>query len=120
MAIKNKTSVNPFTTKTGEKIYQLVGRLEKNGDSKGHSLAIVEITPNRSSESHRHGISEESFYFLRGCGEMHLNDQILNVQEGDLIFVKPGDRHQIYNRGDVLLEYLVVTAPAWEPADSFE
>jgi len=32
----------------------------------------------------------------------------------------PGEVHQIVNDGDTDLEFLTVSAPAWEPGDTYE
>ncbi len=51
----------PFQASKGEIIYQYTGRLEKHGSSKKHSLAIMTLLPNCSSDPHAHKVAEESF-----------------------------------------------------------
>jgi mannose-6-phosphate isomerase-like protein (cupin superfamily) len=42
----------------------------------------------------------------------------LEVGPGDCVFVQPGERHTVINRGDTRLECMIATSPPWNPEDS--
>lgn len=113
-----KSEIKPFQASKGEIVHQFTGRLEKNGSSQKHSLAIMTILPGCTSDPHAHKIAEESFLFIRGSGIMEVNDKKLEVGAGDCVFVEPGERHTVINTGSEPLECVLATGPAWQPEDS--
>ena len=52
---------NPLETETGEIIYELIGAAQNDGRKPNHSLARIIIPPGKSSSTHYHKISEESY-----------------------------------------------------------
>lgn len=105
-------------TPTGETIAVLVGRHVSTGEAKEQTVAIVELSPGKSSDPHFHGMREESYYFLEGSGLAKIDDVEVSVKQGDLVFTKPRERHQFINTGMSNLRYLVLTSPTWIPEDS--
>ena len=115
-----KDNRNPLETETGEIIYELIGTAQNDGNKPNHSLARMIIPPGKSSSTHYHKISEETYYILQGEGQMRVNEKDLTVLPGQSCYLEVGDIHQIENRGDVDLEFLAVCTPAWVPEDSYE
>jgi len=107
-------------TPQGEIILELIGKGELSGGTSKHSLAHVVIPPGKSSASHYHKISEETYFILKGEGWMRIDQQEFSLQPGQACLIEPGEVHQIFNRGKTDLEFLAVCAPAWETKDSFE
>ena len=67
---------------------------------------------NRSiSREEVHLTIDQVFVFVDGRGEAILEGQSHNFDEGDLVFVHAGTRHNIVNRGDVPLRLLTIYAP---------
>lgn len=118
MKFFRRDEIKPFQASNGEIIHQYTGRLEKNGMSKKHSLAIMTILPNSSSDPHAHKTAEESFLVIKGSGIIEIDDQRFDVKVGDCVFVEPNERHTVINNGDVPLECVLATGPAWQPDDS--
>jgi len=121
MRITNwKDIQNPLETETGELIYELIGNVQNDGNKPNHSLARIIVPPGKSSHTHYHKISEETYFILQGEGQMRVNDKDFTLVPGQACYLAPGDRHQIENQGDMDLEFLAVCTPAWVPEDSFE
>jgi mannose-6-phosphate isomerase-like protein (cupin superfamily) len=119
-AIDWKEIPEPLVTPTGEIIYELVGKAVTENHSKNHSLARIILPPGKSSITHYHQVSEETYFILTGSGQMQINDLRFTIREGQACHIKPGDIHRIENKGDLDLEFLAVCTPAWVPEDSFD
>ena len=118
--IKKSEITNEFITPQGEIIYELIGKSELTGGTTRHSFAHIVIPPDKSSVLHFHKISEETYYILKGEGWMRIDQGEFSLQPGQACLIEPGEKHQIFNRGKIDLEFLAVCAPAWVPEDSFE
>jgi AraC family cel operon transcriptional repressor len=55
-------------------------------------VAIVLFLPGRPARLHTHDFPE-IFWIERGAGEHHINGQRRRLRTGDLVFVRPEDRH---------------------------
>jgi mannose-6-phosphate isomerase-like protein (cupin superfamily) len=115
-----KENDQPLVTESGEIIYELIGSVQNDGTKPNHSLARIIIPPGKSSTSHYHKVSEETYYFLEGEGQMRVNEKDFTLIPGQTCYLSAGDIHQIENRGDMDLEFLAVCTPAWVPEDSFD
>jgi quercetin dioxygenase-like cupin family protein len=70
--------------------------------------AELEFLPGRQLQPpHRH-VNEEFQYVISGSGTWHLNGTDIPLQEGDLMYAKPGDLHGIANTSTEPLRFLVV------------
>ncbi len=118
MKFFSKNDIKPFQASKGETIHQFTGRLEKNGKSQKHSLAIMTILPGCSSAPHAHKVAEESFLIIRGSGIIEVNSSRFKIKVGDCVFVEPNEQHTVFNTGSVPLECVIATGPAWQPEDS--
>lgn len=49
---------------------------------------------------------------------MIVDDQEMTLEAGDTLFIKPKEWHQIFQSGSEELEFLVICAPAWDPANT--
>ncbi len=73
---------------------------------------IYEKMPCGTSETkHRHSISMQFFFILKGQAEIVTNERsfVLSPQQG--LEIPPGTPHQIFNRGTSLLEFILVSQP---------
>jgi mannose-6-phosphate isomerase-like protein (cupin superfamily) len=108
----------PFVNVTGEQVYELVGKPAQLGGAAEHSFGYAVIPPNCSSRLHYHPQAEETYYMLKGEGKLVIDGVEHNVRHGDVIFISPPEKHQIFNEGMDDLEFIVVCAPPWEPNNS--
>ena len=121
MRVTNKSEIqNEITTPEGEIIKELIGASALTGDTTHHSLAYIIIPPGKCCALHYHKISEETYYILNGEGWMRIDQKEFSLPSGQACLVEPGEKHQIFNRGEVDLEFLAVCAPAWVAEDSYE
>ena len=118
MRITSKSEITPLGG-GGETVFELIGRAPQHGGADGHSLAHIVIAPGQASGRHFHKQTEETYYILRGAGEMVIDGRVFIVEPGQACLIEPGEAHQIFNREEGDLEFLAVCAPAWAPDDSF-
>jgi mannose-6-phosphate isomerase-like protein (cupin superfamily) len=104
---------------SGEKFQVVIGRHEKHGSTKNHTIAVVEIAIGCNSDIHFHKEREESYYFISGHGLAQIGDNKIEIIAGDLVYAPPLDKHQFFNRGTEPLRYMVITAPSWIAEDSW-
>lgn len=109
---------NPLITPQGEIIAEMIGTAA--GDNANHSLARIIIPPGKSSSSHYHKISQETYFILKGEGSMTINNQDFTLLPGQACWIEAGEVHQIKNNGETELVFIAICAPAWVPEDSFE
>ena len=120
MFINSKDQITiPLTQPLGETVFELVGSSPKSGDARLHSLAHILIPPGKSSSAHYHKVAEETYYILKGQGRMLVDGREYILTPGQACLVCAPEVHQIFNDGDIDLEFLAVCAPAWTPDDSF-
>ena len=116
--IRKEDIKEPFVDSKGEKIYELIGFPERSGGSVKHSFAYDVIPPGCSSKLHYHPQDEETYYILKGSGNIVIDGKEHTVKPGDTIFIQPPEQHQIFSTGETDLEFIVVCAPAWQPTNS--
>ena len=116
MNIINIQDVEPFTTKDGSEIRELLAY--RNSCIQNQSLAEARLPPGASTTGHHHVTTEEIYYVLEGEGTMQIDDQQCPVRSGDAIAIPPGAYHQITNTGTVILKFLCCCAPCYEHDDT--
>ena len=55
------------------------------------------MQPGRTGDYHVHADQEQVYYFLRGAGKMHVDEEIHPVRAGDLICLPATCYHQLIN-----------------------
>ena len=110
--------VDPLVTPSGEIIAEIVGVAV--GDNTNHSLARIVIPSGKSGSPHYHKDSQETYFILKGEGQMRVNDKCFTLLPGQACWIELGEIHQIHNRGETELVFLAICAPAWVPEDSFD
>ena len=112
MPIVDRKNIAEINTGHGEHIFPLTDKV--SGDMQHHSVAYVEIEPNKSSLNHYHPEIEETYYILSGKGEIKLNNEVLTVADGQLISILPNTEHKIKNLSNSEFLILIATcAPGW-------
>ena len=116
MEIVNRDRSLPFTTKDGSEIRSILDRT--NSNAVNQSLAEATLPPGGATEAHRHPLTEEIYYILRGKGAMAVGEEARAVGPGDGILIPPGARHQIRNTGAEPLVFLCCCAPPYSHEDT--
>jgi quercetin dioxygenase-like cupin family protein len=111
--IRKEDIKNPIANGKGELFYEMIGRGEALGNAEKHSLGHVVVLDGYSTNKHYHKEAEETYYMIKGQGEMIIEEKHIKVSQGDVILILPNEKHQlIANNGDI--EAIVICAPAWE------
>jgi mannose-1-phosphate guanylyltransferase/mannose-6-phosphate isomerase len=119
MRIVNKADIKePLRNPLGEVIYEMIGAPEELGGTEKHSFVVVEVPPGASSSRHYHHLSEETYYVLKGMAKIVIDGEEFQLTPGDAVLIQPPEKHQIFNIGGGILEFITVSAPPWVPEDS--
>ncbi len=78
-------------------------------------VGSTELEPGFSSNEHVHDSQEEVFYCERGHGRIRVGDEVQDVEEGDVVYVPAGQRHQLINRGTEIFRTINVVSPPFVP-----
>jgi mannose-6-phosphate isomerase-like protein (cupin superfamily) len=116
MDVKNLEEVPAFTTKDGSEIRELLAH--RNSAIRNQSLAEARLQPGASTQEHYHAKTEEIYYITHGVGRMRIGTEVREVKPGDAIAIPPGQKHKLWNTGEVMLRLLCCCAPAYEHADT--
>jgi mannose-6-phosphate isomerase-like protein (cupin superfamily) len=116
MDVVNLANVEPFTTKDGSEIRELLA--SRNSVIRNQSLAEARLPPGASTTPHFHPRTEEIYYIVEGTGRMQIADEFRDVGPGDAVAIPPAARHQITNTGLVVLRFLCCCAPGYEHEDT--
>jgi len=81
-----------------------------------YSLAHGTLAPGGRSKWHRLR-SSEVYYIIAGRGRMTIDDSVVLVEPGSVIYVPPGGKQSLENSGPAAIEFLCLVDPAWQPED---
>ncbi len=77
-----------------------------------HDGIIRERMPPGTAEvNHFHVKARQFFYVLSGVAVMSMNDAEVELRTGEGLEIDPGVPHQVHNRGEADVEFLVVSQP---------
>jgi mannose-6-phosphate isomerase-like protein (cupin superfamily) len=68
------------------------------------NVSMTVLHPGKATSGHGHEKEEEVYVFFRGSGEMQLGEEKFHVKEGDVVLIKAGKFHKVFNtmsRGDL-------------------
>ncbi len=117
MEVRNLTAAQPFTTKDGSTIRELIG-LPTSQLVRNQSLAEATLDPGQATERHYHRESEEIYFLLEGAGSMEVDGDVRDVAAGDAILIPPGARHTL-QAGPEGARLLCCCAPPYRHEDTF-
>ncbi len=117
MEIRSLAQAEPFTTKDGSTIRELLGL--PTSSARNQSLAEASLPAGGATERHYHRESEEIYYLVEGSGEMELDGERRDVAPGDAILIPPGAWHQIRADEGQELRFLCCCAPPYRHEDTF-
>lgn len=112
MQIRSRDRAEPFTTKDGSTIRELM-------HAANQSLAEATLAPGQQTQRHYHAASEELYYLVAGEGEMEVDGKRSSVAPGDAVLIAPGAWHRITATGDSELRFLCCCAPPYRHEDTF-
>ena len=77
------------------------------------SIRVFTIQPGGHTPHHSHD-SEHLNYILEGSGEVLEGDRPRPVGVGDYVLVKPHEKHQYRNTGEIPLKFMCMVPKAYE------
>ena len=86
---------------------------EENFDI-GYSIAYVVIGPGKGIQGHLMK-NPESFTILEGRGELSINNEVFEVNKGQVVYVPPMAIQSIKNTGNSDLTFFAIDYPRWKP-----
>lgn len=116
MEIRARDRAEPFTTKDGSTIRELLGLT--TASVRSQSLAEATLEPGEQTQRHYHAESEEFYFVLAGDGEMEIDGERAAVGPGDAILIPAGVWHQITAGSDSELRFLCCCAPPYRHEDT--
>jgi mannose-6-phosphate isomerase-like protein (cupin superfamily) len=116
MHVSSLNTLEPFTTKDGSEIRELVGPAGTPAEKQ--SLAEATIPVGGATVEHFHRDTEELYYVVAGSARMRLGESERELAVGDCVVIPPGQRHKIWNTGDASLRILCCCAPAYRHEDT--
>jgi mannose-6-phosphate isomerase-like protein (cupin superfamily) len=116
MDIKNLDAAQPFTTKDGSEIRELLAH--RNSVIRNQSLAEARVPAGGSTQEHYHARAEEIYFITAGLGRMRIEAETAEVKAGDAIAIPPGKKHKLWNTGSETLKLLCCCSPAYEHSDT--
>jgi mannose-6-phosphate isomerase-like protein (cupin superfamily) len=81
MEIRSLDRAEPFVTKDGSTIRELLGT-PTSALVRNQSLAEAKLTPGQATERHYHRDSEEIYFLLEGGGVMEIDGETREVGSG--------------------------------------
>jgi mannose-6-phosphate isomerase-like protein (cupin superfamily) len=111
MDVVSYAEVEPFTTKDGSTIRELM-------HAEQQSLAEATLGPGQATERHYHAVSEELYSFLEGGGRLEIDGEERDVSVGDTVLIPPGAWHTIA-AGEHGTRFLCCCAPPYTHEDTY-
>ena len=63
-------------------------------------LSSTDLNPGKSTSGHSHAGQEEVYNFVKGTGEMKIDEEVFSVSEGDVVLIEDGQFHQVINNSE--------------------
>ncbi len=60
-------------------------------------VSMTQLHPGKATRGHSHKKEEEVYIFLEGSGEMQLGGERFPVRKGDVVLIKGGRFHRVFN-----------------------
>jgi len=103
MIIRHFESVEAIPLMEGVKKRVVIG--EREG-APNFIMRIFDLEPGASSPFHEHPWEHEIFVIEGKATVRKGSDEEAPVQEGDTVFIPPGEKHCLINRGDGLFRFM--------------
>jgi len=116
--VQHPDDLKPIEVSPGVVLKELTGRSgPATAKSDRCSVAFFHLEPGKASAWSYNKVGEESFFVLKGHGEIRTGAQTQPVRPGSYILVPPTVVRSIRAAGDEVLEFYAITAPAWSQDD---
>jgi len=71
-------------------------------------VSSTDLKPGKATSGHSHAGQEEVYSFVKGKGQMKIENEVFPVSEGDMILIEDGKFHQVINNSAENLYFVCV------------
>lgn len=71
-------------------------------------LSSTLLHAGKSTSGHKHAGQEEVYFFINGTGTMQLDEEHFPVKSGDIVQIKDGVFHRVFNDSEADLYFVCV------------
>lgn len=71
-------------------------------------VSSTSLNPCKSTSGHSHVGQEEVYIFISGHGTMQLDDRKFEVNADDIVLIKDGVFHRVFNESDEVLYFVCI------------
>ncbi len=75
---------------------------------KNLNVSMTVLHPRKATSGHEHKKEEEVYVFFEGSGRMQLGEERFRVERGDIVLIKAGKFHKVFNTGKRDLVFLCI------------
>ena len=116
--VRHPDNLQSITVSPGVQLKELTGRGTAAGSKTDQaSVALFRLEPGRASAWSYNKVGEESFFVLKGHGEVWTGNRSQPVRPGSFILIPPSVVRSIRASKDESLEFYAITTPAWSSED---
>jgi mannose-6-phosphate isomerase-like protein (cupin superfamily) len=70
-------------------------------------MTLVAVRPGARTGTHVHEKEEQTYYIIKGEGQLLVSEEVIPVSAGTAVLIPPGQPHAIRNTGSSDLEYVM-------------
>jgi mannose-6-phosphate isomerase-like protein (cupin superfamily) len=116
--VSHPDDIPSITVSPGVQLQELTGRSALPGARTDQgSVAYFRLEPGRASAWSHNKVGEESFFVLKGHGEVWTGNKAHAVRPGSFILIPPSVVRSIRASKGEALEFYAITTPAWTSDD---
>jgi len=71
-------------------------------------VSSTDLKPGKATSGHSHAGQEEVYNFVKGKGQMKIENEVFPVSEGDMVLIEDGKFHQVINSSAENLYFVCV------------
>lgn len=71
-------------------------------------VSSTDLKPGKATSGHSHAGQEEVYNFVKGKGQMKIENEVFPVSEGDMVLIEDGKFHQVINNSAENLYFVCV------------
>jgi mannose-6-phosphate isomerase-like protein (cupin superfamily) len=110
-SLRRAGDIPAYTGADGAHVQELAGR---STGVTSHSLALITHPAGTQSVAHHHRLADEIYFVQSGRARMRVDCNALTIAAGDLVTIRPGQSHKLWNDGPEDLVLVVTCAPAYD------
>ncbi len=71
-------------------------------------VSSTDLKPGKATSGHSHAGQEEVYNFVKGKGQVKIENEVFPVSEGDMVLIEDGKFHQVINSSAENLYFVCV------------